>query len=126
MRALDERVIARHAKRAIKNAARKISVKESSSDTDSSTDEDRHKSFKGKAKKQQHHLRVYHPAIRIPEHLLSHHAKNQPKQTVDSLLKAAEQAKKQQAAMEAKGKDLAAEVKKLREEFEKKDKEAKE
>ena len=126
MRELDEKVIIRHAKKALKNAAKKIQVGESSSDTDSSTDAERHASFKSKERKRKHLLKVYHPAIRVPEHLLSKHAKKQPTQTVDSLLKAAEQAKKQQADMEAKGKELAAEVKKLRDEFEKKDKEAKE
>ena len=93
MKALDKKVIAKHAKKAMKGAAKKIRAKESSSDTDSSTDEERHESYKGKDRKKKDHLRVYHPSIAIPHHQLSKHATRNPQQTVESLLKAAAQAK---------------------------------
>jgi hypothetical protein len=126
MRELDEKVIKKHASKALKNAAKKISARESSSDTDSSTDEHRHVAYKGKDAKAKHNLRVFQPHLIVPVHMYTKNAMNKPQQTVDSVLKAAEQAKKQAAQMEEKGKELAEEVKKLREEFEKKDKEAKE
>jgi hypothetical protein len=126
MKALDKKVISKHAKKALSKAAKKIRAKESSSDTDSSTDEERHEAFKGKGKKEKHHLRVYHPHIMIPHHMLTKGATMKPKQTVESVIKAAEQTKKQQKDMEDKGKELADEVKKMREDFEKKDKDAKE
>ena len=62
----------------------------------------------------------------MPHHVYSHHALNRPKQTVESVLKAAEQAKLNTQMMETRGKELAEEVKTLRDDFEKKDKEAKE
>lgn len=126
MKGLDAKVIKKHAKKIFKKASlAKTKAKESSSDSESDTDEERHKAYKSEGKRQKAHLRVFHPHIVVPHHLLSSHAKRNPQQTVESLLKASAQAKKQSAEMEEKGKELAGEVKTLREEFEKKDTDAK-
>lgn len=126
MKALDKKVIDKHAAKAMKKAAKKIKAKESSDDTDSTSDEERHEAYKSKEKKSKHALRVYHPHLVIPHSMLTRGAMLKPKQTVESLIKAGEQTAKQQKEMEEKGKELADEVKKMREDFEKKDKDAKE